>query len=523
MIDQYWPYNEQQSQSIGALILRMKNWQKITEKIIGFFIGMKGIEINSAKEYNQLESFLGEFEFEINIQSTFQQIKQNLSGLQSEHSILVSHINETILKKLNSLLTSLSKKSKELKSELEKQRSQILQCRKDTLGYINTHEKTYKTSLPQTDQIPMDILEMDKPSVANDDIDPWLTERVLNVKLKYMIQQENEFRSKVAAVIETIKETERNAINEVQVVLADYIGLKKSHAIENAKLQTILSILNAIDPASLFRSQDAIFDFKSELKLSDFPYSISEIQILKEGVLQRRGKFKKGTWKPIWIILTDSGFLHCFEYGKNGIGKSKKNVKNSDAGDLKYDGIKTNLALFSVCLKQPIVKVEFISDPVFLNVFEIVVHHRVKTPFQIGDPKIRTLKYKLRAASEEEMIDWVAEIHKKIASYIPDGPPEPPFKSPNELLETLDEKLRDSHPTKEVHHGLSDKTLQHLSSGSLDSAPPPPVLSPSPAAMKLIEGSIASIDSQNEVNVKNKRKLSKGKTQSSMDSIGICF
>lgn len=42
---------------------------------------------------------------------------------------------------------------------------------------------------------------------------------------------------------------------------------------------------------------------------------VTQLEVAKEGILTRPGRFFKANWKPQSVVLTRSGFLHCFEEG----------------------------------------------------------------------------------------------------------------------------------------------------------------------------------------------------------------
>ncbi len=59
--------------------------------------------------------------------------------------------------------------------------------------------------------------------------------------------------------------------------------------------------------------------WKEERSIPSFPYNVQEISVLKKGILLRPSAFLKDSWKPALFVITDSGFLHCFELPGKGI------------------------------------------------------------------------------------------------------------------------------------------------------------------------------------------------------------
>jgi len=56
-----------------------------------------------------------------------------------------------------------------------------------------------------------------------------------------------------------------------------------------------------------------VFDLQPPVRDSSLYHRMAALEIAKEGSLTRPGRFFKGNWKSQFIVLTRSGFLHCFE------------------------------------------------------------------------------------------------------------------------------------------------------------------------------------------------------------------
>ena len=54
-----------------------------------------------------------------------------------------------------------------------------------------------------------------------------------------------------------------------------------------------------------------------------------ESTIVKEGILYRPGRIRKGLWRPAWVVLTRTGFLHCFE------ARTQDNALSRSSGHLR--------------------------------------------------------------------------------------------------------------------------------------------------------------------------------------------
>jgi hypothetical protein len=90
----------------------------------------------------------------------------------------------------------------------------------------------------------------------------------------------------------------------------------------------------AIDSTSSFQTFAKNSDllqadlWKKNRTLDDFPRPTKELQVLRQGFMYRPATFTK--WRAMYFVLTDSGYLHCFEVPSVlRRAESKRSVKRS--------------------------------------------------------------------------------------------------------------------------------------------------------------------------------------------------
>jgi hypothetical protein len=186
----------------------------------------------------------------------------------------------------------------------------------------------------------------------------------------------------------------------------------------------------------------------------------NEIKILKQGLLLRRGVFRKNAWKLGLFVVTETGYIHCFNYQTSEELERRKTLSKIAGEEIpdqyvynnllkpktffRYGNPKHFLIIASLPLKGSKIAVDFVQDTKDINVFQLVFT-KEEGMFK---SKIVQDTFLIKAASEEEMIEWVAVLKNKIQygfdvrlirrSYLPDRPPEPLFKTANELNEAVE-------------------------------------------------------------------------------------
>lgn len=81
----------------------------------------------------------------------------------------------------------------------------------------------------------------------------------------------------------------------------------------------MIPFVNNIQSAGPFQDFDRRYQitnseiWSKERTLDNFNYKINPHSVIKEGVLYRQAEIRSSHWKPAWVVLTSTGYLHCFK------------------------------------------------------------------------------------------------------------------------------------------------------------------------------------------------------------------
>lgn len=66
-------------------------------------------------------------------------------------------------------------------------------------------------------------------------------------------------------------------------------------------------------------------------EITEYSFLHEEIKVVKQGDMLRPGKIRKGHWKKSLLVITATGYLHCFDYSSSIF--SKCSTTKEDAKD----------------------------------------------------------------------------------------------------------------------------------------------------------------------------------------------
>jgi hypothetical protein len=298
-----------------------------------------------------------------------------------------------------------------------------------------------------------------------------------------MVTSENGYQAHVIRVVNDMAQFDAQVIEEIKHLFSDFVSSRtQQFDAMRAHLHTAISNIEPLNPNQPFQVFSSANDFittsltwTTERSISSFPYTISEIKIVKQSVLLRPGVFAnwpgghRWSWRPALFVITESGYLHCFKEAhgirageeRRNEAKSKKWGK-SPAADIPpspeilaaeaaeipaYEKLKKPATFYrfvegfgvsktvlnpipffiiiSICLNRTgRITVDIVKERPNEHVFEIMV--QVK-PTAAGITEVKTDKkgrkklsgwkrYEIKATTEEEMIEWVACLKAKIES-----------------------------------------------------------------------------------------------------------
>jgi len=490
---QYWPYSEEQYSRTLITFERFKSWKTVIIGIIEFFEKIEYLDNCYSKQYSKLASVLEPSENEYC--GSF----KNLSPIYtSARKIGVSYsdsskvIGDIIIQKLNELKNLLAKKSKKYKEEFFEEFAKVSKIRSETLSAINYHQS----------------LTMAKAKSSSLEItDPWVSERALINQLEKMLKDENSYQTRMNHLFEDMENFDQHLVNQLQSIFDEFSSSKNKECNDlKLSLQNISNIMTQLtpdEPFSYFTKKYGVTSsnlWVTPRTIDNFVYKISNIQILREGVVYRQGSYISSNWKPSWLVLTDTGYLHCFNL-KN-VSKSiirqytihKKGTGEDifKAGQDTYknaDKVKTN---FSVQLRSPkVVAIDssYNKDNEEQHCISIIVSNSAFNQVSgteadegndestnnndSNNAKLKKIKsnknqivYQLRADTSEILHDWLNVINLKLLNMPIEA--QPSIKSnihevkdsSNTLDASINHEVQDSSNTLDVstNHEVQDSS-----------------------------------------------------------------
>ncbi|KAJ3261774.1 hypothetical protein HK103_004725 [Boothiomyces macroporosus] len=476
-----WPYAADQQACFPNVIERFVNWKTVIRSLTEFFQQTSSLEKSIAKVYEILHQNLQQQEMLLGANSSniFKPWEQHCHQTQISFASIESRTNDFIIARLLALKQNYVK-------DIEKQQKEILKARTKTAEYLKLHEAQVQNRAVITSQ-------------NRDTIDPWLTELLLHHQLRSMIDSENDYQNKMNDIFRDMAVFDSHIITELKAVFEEFNLIKTT---QWSSLQNQMQSLNInelyANPNTYFEHfstvhlLDSTQSWKAERKLEDFPCDLQQIEIVKQGKLYRPSRFGLKMWTPVNCVLTATGYLHCFDlpiHKHNWFDFGSKNEKSnhqrsatcprplspelqpssatiSQQSGFNVEGVGNSV--ISISLSQPRILIHPVVKKTSLHVFEIIIYQRKSKqvwPFSKSSYNDAVVKYEFKADNDNEMVEWIACLQKQIQNYIPNGPPEPLFKSSQKIEENV-EKLVHNNLAK--HDTVVDKEMEARKSEPLN-------------------------------------------------------
>ncbi|KAJ3029670.1 UNVERIFIED_CONTAM: hypothetical protein HDU68_011477 [Siphonaria sp. JEL0065] len=466
---QLWPHSILQSEKIPKALNRLITWKNIVEELIVFVATIQNLEKKYAKEYEKLASKFSHLgttphepvSFENATGIPIDWIQKSCTKCADQHLTFERTINDTCCKILLALKSDLTRKVKNFKTETDTLTRAVTKVRTSTIDMITFHEKA-KARRVSTPNI------RDKSLV-----DPWLTERVLYKHLRGMIDSENEYQESILKSLKELQEFDEKMLEGFRFVVVDFLlAREQQNDAINGLLQQARGYLNGMEsgkPFHVFSTESQLFEefaWSTPRSLATFPYEIQEIQIVKQSIMSRQYFWSRTGWVQALFVVTESGYLHCFKqvHGRArgdearkraldekmawGVSKKRTAIVPPSAEVLQaekhetpaYNDLDAPSTYFSICLNNSgRIAVNVVPQKANLFVFSIDIF---KTPRD----QIASKRIEIKANNESEMIEWVSFLKECIESYLPEGPPEPLFSAPHEILDKVESNIRRPPP-----------------------------------------------------------------------------
>jgi len=135
-----------------------------------------------------------------------------------------------------------------------------------------------------------------------------------------MITHENSFQAFMSKMFSDIAAFDESTVQKLQNIFTEYSNFKISqYGNLTGHFNNLLPFVNNIQSAGPFRDFDRRYQittndiWQKKRTLENFSYKISPHTVVKEGPLYRTAEIRSSHWKPVWALLTDTGYLHCFK------------------------------------------------------------------------------------------------------------------------------------------------------------------------------------------------------------------
>ncbi|OUM69407.1 hypothetical protein PIROE2DRAFT_57454 [Piromyces sp. E2] len=274
-------------------------------------------------------------------------------------------------------------------------------------------------------------------------MDPWLTERVVVNVLDKMITHENSFQAFMNKMFTDIAAFDESTVQRLQAIFTDYSNYRISqYGNLSGHYNNLLPFVNNIQSAGPFRDFDRRYQittndiWSKKRTLEDFSYKIKPHSIVKEGPLYRTAEIRSSHWKPVWVILTDTGYLHCFKMDMEKKIIRDYTIKRQGTGSnivaegqKAYTDLKKPETYFSLRVGNNIKCVETTKKKAPKYTFDLVLDNSVKSrgpgDYNVAAEEIKRKKslfggskkqdsnvvFTLRADTQDIYNNWVDKIN----------------------------------------------------------------------------------------------------------------
>lgn len=259
-----------------------------------------------------------------------------------------------------------------------------------------------------------------------------------------MINNENSFQGFMKKTFEDIAAFDQHTIEKLQSIFTEFANYKVSqYANLTGHLNGIVPVINNIQSAGPFQDFDRRYEItQSEVwnkprSLDLFAYKISPHNVVKEGALYRTAEIRSSHWKPVWVVLTDTGYLHCFKMPMDKkvirahtISKQGSGENILDCGQKTYNDLKKPETYFSLRIGSNIKCVQSKIKKAPKYTFDIIVDNSIKSndpnDYKVAAEEIKRKKsvfggsssssskksvtFSLRADTQEIYDSWVDKI-----------------------------------------------------------------------------------------------------------------
>ncbi|KAI8995887.1 hypothetical protein BC832DRAFT_595819 [Gaertneriomyces semiglobifer] len=331
-----WPYAAEQFERIPIVLERIKAWGVTLTDLIHFFSGIVELEAAYKRHFEKLTNVVmqekgpqlqGIFMFSSGLVKPF---AQTIERFGMDHASTERFIREHTISRLQKLKKDLKTKRTALSREIDGLMYNIIKSRNETITALRRYEKVARQVTPASSQMLYEEEAAGRQPLATDD--PWLASRSLHAQLRRMIDAENVFQRRVFEVNKQAEQFDAQLVDALRDVVVGYLRISgRMHSAMPAD-QDIRALLSELDPYGPFHRFAVTFQiFTSPAltkprQLHHFPFPLEPMRVEKQGILYRCGTVRHSKWKPTVVVLTETGWLHCFDAKFSKMTKSAINV-----------------------------------------------------------------------------------------------------------------------------------------------------------------------------------------------------
>ena len=361
----YYPHAQTQANTLSLYKLRLKSWIHSCSNLIIYFELLAKIEAESSIQYSKFSTISSSL-FN-NSNSLFTPLISYAKALEDETRVSANKITEFTVRDIKDFRLFLVERLKHYENLIKNLTATVVKSRKDSINNIHVHEKTGAKHL-----------------------DPWLTSQILKNKLELTIEVENQYQSSIQEILEELHLIDIKIVSKWKSIYNEFgiIQTSKSKSIQKILIKALGDVESVMNDEQVIKFQSSIVEsgFKTLQTLDSHPYKILDQKIILQGKFFRAGSIISSKYHPCYLVLTESGFLHCF-----------KDVENL------HSKLVNTRTIYTIDLSNPRTSVHPVPSKSSLFVFEICVQ------------KSGSRNYQIKSANELEMNDWVSSIREVVA------------------------------------------------------------------------------------------------------------
>lgn len=333
-----WPYAQNQLLYQQILCGRFQGLKVVLSQHSEFFATVKKVQKSAIHEYVAVSKSICRHGERLGSMATAltSPVARYAERCSEQHKEFLELLTNSALKEVQLLNKQVGAKLNIYRETLNGYTRELVKIREKAVASIQRHENVLAKK-PFMDEYSGTLVYRS---------DPWISEQQLRRHLNLMIQQENSFEHQLQTVIQDMVSFDRETLCKLVRIWDLFTKEKAAHWSENNHTAEF----GALEPFLVHEFKNSFSDYvllhQSMLplctleaiatappdgpktlnhipthKLGDFAYQTRNIGILAQDVVYRRGTIRRSKWKPCYLVLTQTGFLHLFSIPKESVDR----------------------------------------------------------------------------------------------------------------------------------------------------------------------------------------------------------